>query len=61
MPAGRSGHLELGLIMGQGKPGFVLFDGEPEKWDQMYGLALRYKGGVAFSRDQLGGLLCQKK
>ena len=28
MPAGRSGHLELGYFAGTGKPGYVLFDKE---------------------------------
>jgi hypothetical protein len=36
MPAGRSGHLELGYIIGQGKPGFILFLKEPDKWDVMH-------------------------
>ena len=53
MPAGKSGHMELGLVMGQGKPGFVLFNGEPERWDQMYGLTMLSGGGVAFSTDAL--------
>lgn len=53
MPAGKSGHLELGLVMGQGKPGFVLFDGQPERWDQMYGLTKLVGGDVAFSRYSL--------
>lgn len=35
-PAGRSGHLELGYLSGQGKNTYVLFDGEPERWDVMY-------------------------
>ena len=39
MPAGKSGHLELGYLMGQGKPGYVLFDKEPERWDVMYQFA----------------------
>jgi hypothetical protein len=39
MPAGKSGHLELGYILGQRKPGYVLFDKEPERWDVMYNLA----------------------
>jgi hypothetical protein len=36
MPSGRSCHLELGYIIGQGKPGYVLFDEEPERVDIMY-------------------------
>ncbi len=32
MPCGRSAHLELGYMLGQGKPGYILLDdsGEPE-------------------------------
>lgn len=40
-PAGKSAHLELGYVIGQGKPGYVLLDGEPERWDVMLGLATR--------------------
>lgn len=39
MPAGKSGHLEIGYILGQGKPGYILFDQEPERWDVMYQFA----------------------
>lgn len=35
-PAGKSAHLELGWALGQGKPGYVLLDGEPERYDVMY-------------------------
>lgn len=39
MPAGRSGHLELGWMLGRGKPGYILLDSNPEeakkKWDVM--------------------------
>jgi hypothetical protein len=38
MPAGRSGHLELGYMLGQGKPGFVVID-TPDRWDVMYQFA----------------------
>ena len=34
-PAGKSGHLELGYVIGQGKPGFMLLPGEPSKFDVM--------------------------
>jgi hypothetical protein len=34
-PAGKSAHLELGYFVGQGKPGYVLLDGEPERYDVM--------------------------
>ena len=39
MPAGKSGHLELGYVLGQRKPGYILLEQEPERWDVMYGLA----------------------
>ena len=41
LPAGRSGHLELGYLIGQGKPGYVLLDKPPERWDVMYAFADR--------------------
>jgi len=41
MPAGKSGHLELGYAIGQGKDTHILLPGEPEvdRWDVMYGMA----------------------
>ena len=39
MPAGKSGHLELGYMIGQGKPGFIFFEEEPERWDVMHQFA----------------------
>lgn len=39
LPAGRSGHLELGYIVGSGKPGYILLAGEPDRFDVMYGFA----------------------
>jgi hypothetical protein len=38
MPAGKSAHLELGWVLGQGKPGFILLD-SPDRWDVMLQLA----------------------
>ena len=35
MPGGKSAHLELGYIVGRGKPGFILFDKEPKRYDVM--------------------------
>ena len=55
MPAGKSGHIELGYLMGQGKPGFVLFDKEPDRWDVMY----RFCEGVFFEIEALGQALCK--
>lgn len=39
MPAGRSGHLELGYMAGQGKRTYILFDQVPERYDVMYNFA----------------------
>ena len=39
LPAGKSGHLELGYCAGKGKPTYILLDGEPERFDVMYNFA----------------------
>ena len=39
LPSGKSGHLEIGWMLGQGKPGYVLFDKEPDRLDCMYQFA----------------------
>lgn len=39
LPAGKSGHLELGYMIGQGKPCFILCPVEPERFDVMYKFA----------------------
>jgi nucleoside 2-deoxyribosyltransferase len=50
LPAGKSGHLELGYMAGMGRPTFILFDEEPEwRWDVMYRFATR----VVFTPDEL--------
>lgn len=51
-PAGKSAHLEMGYLAGQGKPTYILFDGDPEldRWDVMLQFAT---GGVYFSLEKL--------
>ena len=49
MPAGKSGHLELGYVRGQGKPGFILFDKEPERIDVMY----QFATDIFFNKEDL--------
>lgn len=49
MPAGRSGHLELGYMLGQGKPGYILFDKEPSRWDVM----VQFATAVFFNEKEL--------
>jgi nucleoside 2-deoxyribosyltransferase len=39
LPAGKSGHLELGYFIGTGKPGYILLDKEPDRFDVMYRFA----------------------
>lgn len=39
LPAGRSGHLELGYLVGRGKPTHIVLEGEPERFDVMYRFA----------------------
>lgn len=36
LPAGKSGHIEAGLLVGQGKPVYVLLPEEPDRFDVMY-------------------------
>lgn len=48
LPAGKSAHLELGYVIGCGKPGYILLD-NPERWDVMY----QFATGVFYSVDDL--------
>ena len=34
-PAGKSAHLELGYLLGQGKSAFIYMPTDPERWDVM--------------------------
>ncbi len=52
LPAGRSGHLELGYLIGTGRPGYILHD-DPDRWDVMYQFATK----VVTTVDQLVGEL----
>ena len=48
LPAGKSGHLELGIHLGKGKPGYILLD-EPDRWDVMY----QFATGVFAEKEKL--------
>ena len=48
LPAGKSGHLELGYALGTGKPGFILI-ADVDRWDVMYCFAT----GVTEDREEL--------
>ena len=49
LPAGKSGHLELGWVAGQGKWTYILFDKEPERYDIMY----QFANEVFFNREEM--------
>jgi hypothetical protein len=50
LPAGKSGHLELGYMIGRGQRGYILLeDGEPERFDLMY----KFAHGIAESLEEL--------
>ena len=48
-PAGKSAHLELGWAVGKGKEGYVLLEGEPDRYDVM----LRFATGVFLDESAL--------
>jgi ketol-acid reductoisomerase len=48
-PAGKSAHIELGYIRGQGKPAFIYMESEPERYDVM----ARFATGVCVSFEEL--------
>lgn len=50
LPAGKSGHLELGYMAGMGKPTAILLDKVPERYDVMYQFA---SAGVHSDLDSL--------
>ena len=39
LPCGKSGHLELGYMLGQGKKGYILLDDNVARFDVMYKFA----------------------
>jgi nucleoside 2-deoxyribosyltransferase len=49
LPAGKSSHLEAGYMVGRGKPVYILFDGEPDRWDVM----VQFATDVFFSLEDL--------
>lgn len=49
LPAGKSAHLELGWALGRGTPGFILLDGDPDRFDVMY----QFAADVCESVDEL--------
>jgi len=56
LPAGRSGHLELGWHLGRQKPGYILLD-DHDRWDVMYQFATGVFADKAKRLDALRGHL----
>jgi nucleoside 2-deoxyribosyltransferase len=63
MPAGKSGHLELGYMIGCGKPCIIYFNEEPDddRWDVMVQFAFENGGDVCFGMDDLKKTLLRLK
>lgn len=55
LPAGKSGHLELGYVKGLGKKAYILLDAEPEKFDIMYKFADLVTTDLGEIRNELKG------
>lgn len=49
LPAGKSGHLELGYCLGKGKKGYIVYGEEPDRFDVMY----KFADGVFATDDEL--------
>lgn len=47
-PAGKSAHTELGYTIGRGKPGYIVFDEVPERWEVMVKFATK----IFFSQEE---------
>lgn len=41
LPAGKSGHLELGYVAGSGRPTYILLEDGVDRWDIMYQFATK--------------------
>jgi hypothetical protein len=55
LPAGRSGHLELGYSAGQGKRTHILLDGSEDRWDVMYKFADQVHDSLTSLKEALNG------
>lgn len=49
MPAGKSGHLELGYMLGQGKKGYILMDGDPDRIEVM----MQFATAICYTVEEL--------
>ncbi len=53
LPAGKSGHLELGYMAGKGKPTYILLDSKDDRWDVMYNFATAAASSVVELRQAI--------
>lgn len=53
MPAGKSGHLELGYMIGQGKPCYYVMEPDIERWDVMLQFCYLTGGIICDNVDEL--------
>lgn len=58
MPAGKSGHLELGYAAGLNKKTYILYEGEPDRYDVMPQFA---KNGVFYKLEDLLSALADEE
>ncbi len=56
MPAGKSAHTEMGYTVGRGKPCYLVFEEEPERYEVMIQFATR----IFFSRQEFFKFLKEK-
>ncbi len=57
LPAGKSGHLELGYHLGKDKKGYILLDNTADRWDVMY----QFASGVTADIEELSRWINQVK
>jgi nucleoside 2-deoxyribosyltransferase len=53
LPAGKSGHMELGYCLGKGLPGYILLEEGSDRWDVMY----KFADGVYKTVDELAQVM----
>lgn len=62
LPAGKSGHLELGWSLGRGTPGFILLDAATgPKWDVMYQFATGVAENMPDLLEQVRRMLYERR
>ena len=61
LPAGKSGHLELGYMAGKGKwTGILLENAEPDRWDVMYQFANHVFPNIEAATEELIAIDCKQ-